>query len=179
MTRRSSSLALAEPLPPPPPLDAAPAVPLAATGRGEPLFFYGTLTDPDVLTHVLARPVDPRDLEPAAVPGLVRVAAPGGAGYPVVLPAPAGSVVEGLLLRRATRRDIARINHYESGEYRAELRTALAAAGPAAAWLYVPLLAAPAAAGGPPWCLDAWRREHKAAFFAACDGWMADCPETG
>ncbi len=174
--RRSSSLAFAEP--PPPPLDAALAVPLAAAGRGEPLFFYGTLTDPDVLAHVLARPVDPRDLEPAAVAGLVRVRAP-GASYPVVLPAPSGSVVEGLLLRRATRRDIARVNHYESGEYRAELRPALAAAGPTAAWLYVPLLCPAPAPAGPPWSLDAWRQEHKAAFFAACDGWMADCPEIG
>jgi Gamma-glutamyl cyclotransferase, AIG2-like len=178
--RRSSSLALADAPDDAaaPPLDAAPAVPLAAAERGQPLFFYGTLTDPDVLARVLARPVAAADLAPASVAGLRRVRA-AGASYPVVLPAPGGRV-GGLLLLRAGRRDIARINHYESGEYRAELRPALAAGGPRPAWLYVPLHPLPAPSpAGEPWELEAWRREHKAAFFAACDGWMADCPEIG
>ena len=51
-----------------------------------------------------------------------------------------GGVVEGRLLRRATVRDIARINHYESDEYLAELRAVTTGAGrDVAAWLYLGL----------------------------------------
>ncbi|MEK0084209.1 gamma-glutamylcyclotransferase family protein [Benzoatithermus flavus] len=148
-------------------------IPLSAAGR-QPLFFFGTLTDLDVLAYVLARPIDLDDLAPATIAGFRRVQAR-GASYPVLIPA-SGSRVEGLLLRHATRRDIARINHYESEEYRAELhRVATADGARHAAWLYLGL--DHLEASDEPWELEAWQRIHKAGFFAACDGWMADFRE--
>lgn len=156
----------------------APAlVPPAAADRGEPLFFYGTLTDPDVLARVLARPVDPRDLEPATLAGFGRVGVL-GASYPVLVPTPGGSV-DGLLLLRATRRDIARINRFEGEEYRAEAHDVRTAGGGARrAWLYLGVEGA-LTPSGDPWALEAWRRLHKAAFLAACADWAAAPREPG
>ena len=157
-----------------PPLETAPLIPLAAAGW-QPLFFFGTLMDLDVLAYVLARPVDLDDLAPAAIAGFRRVRARAGS-YPVLVPE-AGGLVEGRLLRRVSRRDIARINHYESGEYQAELRQVLGPDGDArAAWLYLGLDHLGALLDEP-WRLDAWQDRHKAGFFAACDGWMADFAE--
>jgi hypothetical protein len=31
--------------------------------------------------------------------------------------------------------------------------------------------------GDEPWDLGAWQQQHKQAFLAQCDAWMADCPE--
>ena len=157
------------------PLDMATMIPLAAAGR-QPLFFFGTLTDLDVLAYLLERPVDLDDLQPATIAGFRRVRAR-GASYPVLVPAAEGRV-EGRLLRKATARDIARINHYESEEYRAELRPVTTGAGvDTAAWLYLGLdhLASTAA----PWSLARWQAEHKAGFFAACGGWMSDFGAAG
>ena len=156
------------------PLDAAELIPLAAAGR-QPLFFFGTLMDLDVLAYVLERPIDLDDLAPATLAGYRRVQAV-GVSYPVLVPDRAG-VVEGRLLRRATRRDIARINHFESGEYRAELhavvyRTMARRRRHGSIWAWVI-----SAATAEPWSLAAWQAMHKPGFFAACDGWMADCPD--
>ena len=157
------------------PIEAAELIPLAAAGR-QPLFFFGTLTDLDVLAYVLQRPVDLHDLAPAWCAGFRRARTAGGS-YPVLAREPNGRV-EGRLLRRATRRDIARINHFESGEYRAELHlvvTADDAMRPA--WLYLGL--DHLAATSEPWSLATWQDEHKPGFFTACDRWMADCPDAG
>jgi len=154
-------------------VDAAPMIPFSAAG-GQPLFFYGTLMDLDVLAYLLERPVDLDDLEAATITGFQRTTAI-GARYPVLVPEPGGKV-EGRLLRRATVRDIARINHYESEEYLAELRTVTTGAGrEVAAWLYLGLDGL--AAGDLPWSLKVWRRTVKPGYFAACDGWMADFEE--
>lgn len=156
-----------------PPLAAADLIPLAAADR-QPLFFFGTLMDLDVLAYVLARPLAVDDLAPATIDGFRRVATRAGS-YPVLVPA-AGGRVEGRLLRRAGRRDIARINHYESGEYRAELHPVTDADGARrAAWLYLGL--DHLGALDRPWELESWRARHKDGFFAACDGWMADFVE--
>lgn len=153
----------------PQPLEVAQMIPLSAAGR-QPLFFFGTLTDLDVLAYVLARPIDLDDLMPATITGFRRMKAR-DASYPVLVPAP-GERVEGRLLRHATRRDIARINHYESEEYRAELHRVVAAdGGTHAAWLYLGL--DHLAAGEEAWELGAWQERHKEGYFAACDGWMA------
>ena len=157
------------------PLDMATMIPLAAAGR-QPLFFFGTLTDLDVLAYLLERPVDLDDLQPATIAGFRRVRAR-GASYPVLVPAAEGRV-EGRLLRKATARDIARINHYESEEYLAELRLVTnAAEEQVAAWLYLGLDGL--AAGDTDWSLGEWQRTAKAGFLRACDGWMADFAEAG
>ena len=153
-------------------------IPLSAAGR-EPLFFFGTLTDLDVLAYVLGRPLDLDDLEPAALDGRRRVRA-WDASYPLLVPAgDAGAAVTGLLLRRATRRDVARVNHFESGEYRAELRPvrALRDGVSRPAWLYAALEGL--AATDEPWELEAWQAAHKRDNFVACDGWMADFLDPG
>jgi hypothetical protein len=153
-----------------PPLAVEAMIPLAAAGR-QPLFFFGTLMDLDVLAYVLARPVDVADLVPAVIAGFRRVGARAGS-YPLLVPSP-GGILQGSLLRRASRRDIARINHYESGEYRAELHAVADGQGQErAAWVYLGLHHLEATGEG--WDLAAWQRRHKSAFFAACDGWMAD-----
>ena len=90
----SPSLAVARPA-----LDVAAMIPPAAAGR-QPLFFFGTLMDLDVLTYLLERPVDVADLRPATIQGFRRARA-AGASYPVLVPEP-GSQVDGRLLRRAT-----------------------------------------------------------------------------
>lgn len=92
----SPSLAVARPA-----LDIAAMIPPAAAGR-QPLFFFGTLMDLDVLTYLLERPVDVADLRPATIQGFRRARAT-GASYPVLVPEP-GSRVDGRLLRRATAR---------------------------------------------------------------------------
>lgn len=152
---------------------ASALVPPAAADRGEALFFYGTLTDPDVLARVLGRAVDPADLEPATLAGFDRVGVL-GASYPVLVPAPGASVaVDGLLFLRATRRDIARINRFEGDGYRAEAHDVRTAGGGARrAWLYLGVEGA-LVPSGRAWALEAWRRLHKPAFLAACADWAA------
>lgn len=154
------------------PLDTAELIPAHAAGR-QPLFFFGTLLDVDVLTYVLGRPIDLDDLRPASLAGFSRVCI-ADASYPTLLAHPDGRV-PGKLLRRASRRDIARINHFESGEYRAELHHVMTEDGAMQpAWLYLGLShLAPLAA---PWTLEEWQLLHKPGFFAACDHWMADFP---
>ncbi len=171
--RSSLAVAAREPV-----VGASGMIPLSAAGR-EPLFFFGTLTDLDVLAYVLGRPVDLDDLEPAALDGHRRVRAR-DACYPLLVPAPDdGAAVTGLLLRRATRRDVARVNHFENGEYRAELRPVRTPRDGVSrpAWLYAAL--EDLAATDEPWGLEAWQAVHKGDFFAACDGWMADFLDPG
>jgi ADP-ribose pyrophosphatase len=157
----------------PRPLATAPAIPPAAAGA-VPAFIYGTLTDPDVLARVLGRPVAPDELEPAHLDGFRRLRA-AGASYPVLVPAP-GAAVDGLLFHPAGRCDILRLNHFESGEYHAELRPVRTRNGATRpAWLYASLADLPAPTE--PWGLEKWRRRHLADFLPACDAWMADCPE--
>jgi gamma-glutamylcyclotransferase (GGCT)/AIG2-like uncharacterized protein YtfP len=152
------------------PLDQADMIPAAAAGR-QALFFFGTLMDLDVLTYVLERPVDLDDLRPAILTGYHRVAIE-AASYPT-LRMQAGARVRGRLLRRASRRDVARVNHFESGEYRAELHSVATDDGAEhSAWLYLGL--DHLACTDETWSLENWQRWHKPGFFSACDGWMAD-----
>jgi hypothetical protein len=147
-----------------------------ARGGNDPVFLYGTLTDRDVLTSVLARYLLPDELERAVLPEVHRRRTL-GASCPVLVPAP-GRSVSGWLLLRASHYDIIRLNHFESGEYQAERHATRQANGDTClAWLYVGL---PHLIAGPePWDLASWQRQHKAAFLAQCEAWMADCPEPG
>ena len=95
--------------------------------------------------------------------------------YPILVADPDGSVA-GRVLHRASRDDIIRINHFESEEYRAELHpVVLEDDDIQPAWLYLGL--GHLVATGEPWSLAAWQATIKQDFFAACDGWMADCPD--
>jgi hypothetical protein len=170
----STALALPEPLFRPLPLDAAESIPLTAAGR-EPLFFFGTLMDEEILARILDRPLEKADLEPAVLGGYRREAAR-GCNYPLLVPSD-GESVPGRLFRGATRRDIARINHYESGEYGAELHKVQGRDGRwRSAWVYIGLDDT-FTASGQPWDLQSWSAAHKSSFLRECDGWMADFRE--
>ncbi len=161
----------------PRPLAVAEEVPPRATG-GTPFFFFGTLMDREILSHLLDRPVAAAELRPARLHGFRRVAAR-NASYPLLRPDPGGRV-EGLLFF-ARPEDVRRINHYECDEYRAELHEVRTAGGETvAAWLYLGRDTV-MEAGEEPWELDSWAARHKAAFFARIDEWMEDLPprETG
>jgi gamma-glutamylcyclotransferase (GGCT)/AIG2-like uncharacterized protein YtfP len=138
------------------------------------LFLYGTLTDPDVLQRVLARMVGEGELAPALIDGFRRVQAQSGS-YPLLVQAP-GAAVLGLLLLRPSRRDILRLNHFESEEYRAERHAVhLVDGSRREAWLYMGL--PHLLASDETWDFATWQAQHKAAFLAQCDAWMADYPE--
>ena len=93
----------------------------------------------------------------------------------MLVPAP-DATVDGLLLRAASRRDILRLNHFESGEYHAELRPVRTRDGAHAARLALRGAGRPAGVGRGLEDED-WRRRHLADFLPACDAWMADWPE--
>ncbi len=158
-------------LQPPRPLRVAEEVPASAVGR-EPLFFFGTLMDHEILSHLLQRPVSPASLEPARLPGFRRIRAH-NADYPLLVPAPEGAV-EGRLFRAYGEEDLRRINHYECDEYHAELHEVLRPCGESVpAWVYRGREAV-LLKGREPWDLESWARIHKASFFARIDEWMAD-----
>lgn len=127
------------------------------------LFFYGTLTDPDILPMVLGYAPRKAQLTAGKISGFRRKIANKGT-YPVLLPAPAGHVI-GQIFRPRSRRDVLRLNMYEGADY--VLRRRLAAALPAGqrvpVLVYLPkpgLLRATLA----DWSPRHWRRHHKSAF---------------
>ena len=127
-----------------------------------------------MLAWVLGRVPSTLELVPASLDGFRRVRAL-AASYPLLVPSIGASVI-GRLLARPSMTDLVRIDHFESGEYRAERRTIRLDGGSACeAWLYVGL--PHLVPSEEPWDLAAWQRQHKAAFLAQCDAWMADCPE--
>lgn len=126
---------------------------------GTPLFFYGTLVDPDVLGLVIGRPVADSVLELATLPGWRRVRVR-GASYPMLLPAP-GERVEGRLWRHASAADLARLDAYEGEGYRRVICEVERGAGERlAAQVYLPRPGA-LEPTEEPWDLDAWRARFK------------------
>ena len=149
----------------------AATIPLSAAGR-QPLFFFGTLMDLDVLAYLLERPVDLDDLRPATITGFRRVRAL-GASYPVLVPrarmawsragccaGPPRATSRGSITMRA-----------------ASIWPSCATSSPTMArgcGLALSRASIICAASDEPWSLADWQRRDKAGFFAACDGWMAD-----
>ncbi len=139
------------------------------------IFLYGTLTDLDVLAHVLGRPLVLNELVPATIDGFRRVQA-AGVSYPLLVP-DESSAVPGLLLCLPSPRDIICLDHFESGEYVAQRHhVRLEEGSTCEAWLYMGL--PDFVAGEEAWDLAGWQERHKEAFLALCDEWMADCPES-
>lgn len=130
-------------------------------------FFYGSLTDPDVLAVVLGRP------RARAVPARLagwrrwRVA---GECYPLIAPAP-GEQVEGVLVEvgaAAARR----LAWYEGDDYEPRaLEVELADGARVSAQVFLPR--PNLAHAGQPWEPAAWAREHKAALLEAARQWMS------
>lgn len=144
-------------------------IPLSAAWRDD-VFFFGTLMHPDVLARVVDRAVPAEDLVPARLQGFRRVRAR-EASYPLLIETP-NACVHGRLLRRPTRRDLLRINHFEDEEYEARL---MKLAGSGQAWVFLGLDALRPT--DEPWDLDAWARAHMPSYLASVvDYWMASAP---
>lgn len=139
------------------------------------LFLFGTLMDLDVMARVLDRAFHAEELVPARLDGWRRVRAL-NATYPLLLPDPE-TAVDGVLFARPSPRDLVRIRHFESEEYEPRAVTVRMQDGRAVAAAVFLALDGVFATDGEPWCLDAWRRHHKAEFLIRCDVWMADCPD--
>lgn len=150
-------------------------VPEEAAGRDD-LFFFGTLMHLEVLKAVLAREVGPAETGGAVLMGYRRERA-AEASYPVLVPDPRGAV-EGLLLRRPSRRDIRRVNHFEDDEYEARHLPVTTRGGRRHAWVFMALEhVAMMRPSGEPWELERWAEAHLAGYHAAIRGWMANAPD--
>jgi hypothetical protein len=132
--------------------------------RSGPLFFFGTLMDPDVLGLVIGRPVAAAALEPARLSGFRRLRVE-GASYPMLVFDPEG-VVEGRLWREASAADRGRLDAYEGPGYARGTIEVLTAAGErlaAEAYLARPQHLRPS---GEPWDLAAWQARFKPRYLA-------------
>jgi gamma-glutamylcyclotransferase (GGCT)/AIG2-like uncharacterized protein YtfP len=138
-------------------------------GNGEadrplPLFFFGTLMDPDVLGLVIGRPVARAALEPARLEGFRRLRVE-GASYPMLVADPEG-VVEGRLWREASAADRARLDTYEGEGYERvplEVETTTGERLLAEVYLVRPGRLRPSAE---PWDLASWQARFKRHYLA-------------
>jgi gamma-glutamylcyclotransferase (GGCT)/AIG2-like uncharacterized protein YtfP len=132
--------------------------------RPLPLFFFGTLMDPDVLGLVIGRPVARAALEPARLSGFRRLRVE-GASYPMLVADPQG-VVEGRLWRGATAADLRRLDAYEGEGYERvpiEVETASGERLRAEVYLARPGRLRPS---GEPWDLASWQARFKRHYLA-------------
>lgn len=140
-----------------------------------PLFFYGTLMDPDVLGLVVGRPVADCALEPAILRGWRRVGVR-GASYPMLVPAPGGKV-EGRLWRGASSADLERLDAYEGPAWRLVLvEVELTSGERVAASVYLVIEGA-LESTDEPWELAHWQARHKPRYLVHGAGLVdADLP---
>jgi hypothetical protein len=129
-----------------------------------PLFFFGTLVDPDILGLVIGRPVEPGELEPARLFGFRRVRVQ-GASYPMLVPDPAGRV-EGRLWRGGTAEERARLDAYEGPGYRLEPVVVETASGDRAAALVYQAVPGALRPTDEAWDLASWQARFKPLYLA-------------
>ncbi|HYB10503.1 MAG TPA: gamma-glutamylcyclotransferase family protein [Alphaproteobacteria bacterium] len=140
------------------------------------LFFYGTLIDADVRRMVLGKAAEELALVPARLGGYRRMAKRHSTAPNLV--ARKGVVVDGVLARGISRRELARLCHYEGRNYylrRCVVRLTDGKTQHALVYLcdgHVSLRR-----GG--WRLDEWQRRHKRAFLRVMSLWMAAFREAG
>jgi len=124
-----------------------------------PMFFFGTLMDPDVLSLVLGHPLDRLNITPGWVRGRQRFHVAGRA-YPMLVPHPGGRV-EGHLVGGLDPLDRARLRYYEGWEYEVGPIEVTDPSGQAVmAEMYV--CSPDIEADRRPWRLDLWQSVHKA-----------------
>lgn len=134
---------------------------MSALETAVPMFFFGTLMDPDVLSLVLGHPLGGLRIEPASARGVRRVHV-AGRSYPMLLPHPGGRV-EGHLVGGLTELDRARLAYYEGWEYDVGSVAVTDRAGrTVTARMYVcpPQIEADARV----WRLDRWQSVHKSGY---------------
>lgn len=124
-----------------------------------PLFVYGTLRDPDVLTLVLGRKDLPVPV-PAHLPDHRAVRYP-GRDYPGIVPQ-ADASAPGLLLWGLSPADLRILDAFEGQEYQRRPARVMVNGQAVPAALYWPMASIAADAEG--WSLEAWASEHKAGF---------------
>lgn len=126
-------------------------------------FFYGTLTDPDVLASVVGRSVPAADRRRACLDGYRRVARD-GASYPILVPDPAARV-DGVLVSGLDARDRIRLQRFEGPDYWVDRLSVQGPGGRAVtACVFMPQ---PWVRGSAePWDLATWRRRHKRRYIA-------------
>lgn len=123
-----------------------------------PLFVYGTLRDPDLLSAVLGRQPDRRTVAAAVAPGYRAVFYPGRI-YPALIHAP-GETAEGDVVVGLSRFEHAVLDAFEGEEYRRGIVPVLIEGELHEAHAYLPAVAV--ADDAEPWSLCSWQQEHKA-----------------
>ena len=145
------------------------AEPLSTPGL--PFFFFGTLMDQDVLSRVVARPVDDAELGAAWLWGYRRHAAR-NAPYPVLRPHPACHV-KGHLFQPRSADERARVDHFEADEYAPELLRVQHGTRMVTVNCYLDLDDVFDVVDED-WSLHWFQSVEKPRYLRACDGWMAD-----
>jgi hypothetical protein len=121
-------------------------------------FFYRTLRDPDVRRAILGPSADRVTIAPGILPGW-RCVFLRGRSYPVLRPDPCAATV-GVIADGVDAAQAARIDRFETDEYRARVADVRDAAGRSlAAKVY--FAARPGLATTTPWRFEEWRRRHK------------------
>jgi nudix-type nucleoside diphosphatase (YffH/AdpP family) len=131
-----------------------------------PIFFYGSLRDPEMLELVLGRPARP---VPAIAEGEATVCL-SGEDYPILVPAP-GQRAEGVLLDDVSAEELARIAFFEEAEYALAPITVLTAAGAREALCF--RATRKPRATTLPWDFGEWRRTARPAALEATREYMA------
>ena len=128
-----------------------------------PLFVYGTLRDPDLLTAVLGRRPDRAAVAAAPAPGFRTIVYP-GRPYPALIRAPGGAA-EGLALVGLSRRERMVLDAYKGEEYSRAMVPVMVDGELHEAETYLPT--APIGADAEAWTLEAWQQLHKPTVFEA------------
>lgn len=134
-------------------------------------FFFGLLSDPELLELVIGRPPPGRPFPRARLPGH-RLAKLHTEPFPALVPAP-GRHVEGVIVEPLSETDVDRILFYESLEYRPAPVTVQPIGGgaPLAAQAFMPT--GRVAVSDEEWRLEEWRARDKARELRLAELWMA------
>ena len=130
---------------------------------GIPLFVYGTLRDPDLLSGVLGRSSMPTDAMTAAAPGFAAVHYPGRI-YPTLVRRP-GAAAPGMVLLDLTPFEIDLLDAFEGEEYRRAIIPVMIGEELHEAFAY--LAAIEVGADAPAWTLADWQIRHKSRVLGA------------
>jgi gamma-glutamylcyclotransferase (GGCT)/AIG2-like uncharacterized protein YtfP len=122
---------------------------------GNPLFVYGTLRDPDLLSGVLGRST--MTAVAATAPGFAAVHYPGRI-YPALARRP-GAAAPGLVLLDLTPFEQDLLDAFEGTEYRRAIIPVMIDEELHEAFAYLPAISIPADAA--PWVLSDWQIQHK------------------
>jgi len=121
-----------------------------------PLFVYGTLRDPDLLSAVLGRPLRPGETLRAVAPGFRATHYPNRI-YPALIRAP-GGLAEGFVLLGLSHFEWDLLDGWVGGEYRCGIVPVMIEEELHEAHAYLPTIAV---SGGDPWSLERWQALHK------------------